>query len=141
MGSGRAEAANEQLDRSVQVISVKEKKNTAFLIAHIAEIARRNYHLELGYKNIFEYFLRGSQEAFFAFREKTSLPECKPSEEDARPAPGGTHVPDLFEPATEDRYNFRFSAGKKRRRRILARARAGRRKARWCGELARAMRK
>ena len=197
-------ATAEQLDRSAQAISVKEKKNTALLIAHIAEIAKRNYHLELGYKSIFEYCLKrlnlseGSVyrrtqvagvcrrfpqllEALRAGRlnltaasliaphlteenaedlirraagktkreleevlasvapkkpfspsvRKRPLPnakplkealrskvssECKSSEEDASPAPGATHVPDLFEPATEDRYNFRFSAGKPKKK-------------------------
>ena len=46
-----------------------------------------------------------------ALRSRVSNKD-KTSEEDARPAPGATHVPDLLEPATEDRYNFRFSAGK-----------------------------
>ena len=43
------------LDRSAQELAVREKQEAACLIAHIAEIGERRYHLELGYKNIFEY--------------------------------------------------------------------------------------
>ena len=43
------------LDRSAQELAVREKQEAARLIAHIAEIGERGYHLELGYKNLFEY--------------------------------------------------------------------------------------
>ena len=43
------------LDIKVCDLVKKEKQHTALIIAHIAEIGRRKYHLELGYKNLFEY--------------------------------------------------------------------------------------
>ena len=47
--------SNEDLDSSAQELAVREKQDAARLIAHIAEIGERGYHLELGYKNLFEY--------------------------------------------------------------------------------------
>jgi len=43
------------LDRSAQELAVREKHEVARLIAHIAEIGDRRYHLELGYTSLFEY--------------------------------------------------------------------------------------
>jgi len=43
------------LDQSARELAVREKHEGARLIAHIAEIGERKYHLELGYKSLFEY--------------------------------------------------------------------------------------
>ena len=43
------------LHRSAEKIVRAEKKELALLIAHISEISRRKAHLELGYKNLFDY--------------------------------------------------------------------------------------
>ena len=201
---------NEELDRTARELAVSEKQEAARLVAHITEIGRRDYHLELGYKNLFEYCVKrlnlseGSVyrrtqvarvcrrfpqilDALFAGRlhltgasliaphltedtvetliaqaagktkrqlerlrvtlapKKTfepsirkqppGRPTTKPSEENpATPAPpgaqgekpastrspgpdrsgpaGSRRTPDVLEPATEDRFNFRFSAGR-----------------------------
>ena len=47
--------SNEDLDRSAQEIAVREKHEVARLIAHIAEIGDRRYHLDLRYRNLFQY--------------------------------------------------------------------------------------
>ena len=47
-----------ELDRSAERLSAAEKKSTAGVIAHIAAISRRGAHLELGYRNLFEYVTR-----------------------------------------------------------------------------------
>ncbi len=49
---------SEDLDRSAIQIASNEKQNVAHLIAHIAEIGERKYHLKLGYPNLFEYCVR-----------------------------------------------------------------------------------
>jgi len=47
-----------ELDRSAKDLVVREKKNLACVIAHLAEISKRKAHLECGYKNLFEYCVR-----------------------------------------------------------------------------------
>ena len=44
-----------ELERSAQRYARRERRNGAAVIAHIAEISRRDLHLELGYQNLFEY--------------------------------------------------------------------------------------
>ncbi len=50
----------ESHDLDIQVCDLvkKEKQHTALIIAHIAEIGKRKYHLELGYRNLFDYCLK-----------------------------------------------------------------------------------
>ena len=48
----------EALTHSTEKLVRAEKRNVAFLIAHIAEISRRKAELECGYKNVFEYSVR-----------------------------------------------------------------------------------
>ena len=47
--------SSEDLDRSARELALREKQETARLIAHIAEIGERAYHLELGYKSLFDF--------------------------------------------------------------------------------------
>jgi 5-methylcytosine-specific restriction endonuclease McrA len=47
--------SSEDLDRSARELAVREKHEVARLIAHIAEIGERRYHLDLGYPNLFRY--------------------------------------------------------------------------------------
>ena len=47
--------SSEDLDRAAQELAVREKDDSAQLIAHLAEIGDRNYYLELRYKSLFEY--------------------------------------------------------------------------------------
>ena len=44
---------SEDLDRSARALALREKHDVARLIAHIAEIGERDYHLELSYKSLF----------------------------------------------------------------------------------------
>ena len=46
------------LDRRTGSLAITEKRHTARLIAHLAEISRRKAHLQWGYKNLFDYCLR-----------------------------------------------------------------------------------
>ncbi len=50
----------ESHDLDIQVCDLvkKEKQHAALIIAHIAEIAKRKYHMGFGYKNLFEYCLK-----------------------------------------------------------------------------------
>jgi len=50
--------STEELDRSVKDLVLREKKNLACVIAHLAEISKRKAHLECGYKDLFEYCVR-----------------------------------------------------------------------------------
>lgn len=50
--------STEELDRSVERLVRAEKRNTALVIAHIAEMSRRKGALERGYKNLFDYCVR-----------------------------------------------------------------------------------
>jgi len=50
--------STDELDRSTKNLVLREKKNLACVIAHLAEIAKRKVHLECGYKNLFEYCVR-----------------------------------------------------------------------------------
>jgi len=50
--------SSKDLDCSARDVGLSEKENTARLIAHIAEIGKRKYHLKLGYKNLFEYCVK-----------------------------------------------------------------------------------
>jgi len=45
------------LHLSAEKIVHAENKKLALLIAHIYEISRRKAHLELGYKNLFDYIV------------------------------------------------------------------------------------
>jgi len=47
--------SNESLDRSARELAVREKREVACLIAHIAEIRDRRSYVDLGYGNLFEY--------------------------------------------------------------------------------------
>lgn len=50
--------SSEQLDRSVEKLVRNEKRNTALVIAHLAEMSRRKAALERGYKSLFDYAVR-----------------------------------------------------------------------------------
>jgi len=50
--------STEELDRSAETLVRAEKRNTALVIAHIAEISRRKGQLERGYSNLFDYCTR-----------------------------------------------------------------------------------
>ena len=50
--------STEELDRSAKNLVIREKKNLACVIAHLAEISKRKAHLECGYKSLFEYCVR-----------------------------------------------------------------------------------
>ena len=50
--------STEELDRSVEKLVRAENRNTALMIAHIAEMSRRKGALERGYKNLFDYCVR-----------------------------------------------------------------------------------
>jgi hypothetical protein len=50
--------STDELDRSAKDLVLREKKNLACVIAHIAEISKRKAHLECGYKDLFEYCVR-----------------------------------------------------------------------------------
>ena len=47
--------SSKALDHSAIGLALCEKQNTARLIAHIAEIGERDYHLELGCPSLFQY--------------------------------------------------------------------------------------
>ena len=47
-----------ELDRSAEKLVLAENRNIAKLIAHIAEMSARKVALQLGYKNMFEYYIR-----------------------------------------------------------------------------------
>ncbi len=44
-----------ELSRGAENLVSRERRYTAALIAHLAEISRRKGHLELGYKSLFDY--------------------------------------------------------------------------------------
>ena len=44
-----------ELARSAEKLVTSERQHVALLIAHLAEFSERKAHLELGYKNLFEY--------------------------------------------------------------------------------------
>ena len=44
-----------ELSWGAEKLVSRERRHTAALIAHLAEISRRKAHLELGFKNLFEY--------------------------------------------------------------------------------------
>ena len=50
--------SSEELDQSARELVSTEKQNVARLIAHLAEIGERKYHVELGYGKLFEYCTR-----------------------------------------------------------------------------------
>ena len=45
----------QRLDQSAEKLIASEKECVAQVIAHLAEMSRRKAHLELGYKNLFDY--------------------------------------------------------------------------------------
>lgn len=47
--------SGEELDQSAKELVSDEKQDVARLIAHLAEIGERDYHVELGYKTLFLY--------------------------------------------------------------------------------------
>ena len=53
--------STQELDTSIEKLVRKEKRNTALVVAHIAEMARRKGVLERGYKNLFDYCVRRLQ--------------------------------------------------------------------------------
>ncbi len=44
-----------ELSRGAESLVSRERRYTAALIAHLAEISRRKGHFELGFKSLFEY--------------------------------------------------------------------------------------
>ncbi len=44
-----------ELSRSAEKLVSRERRYSAALIAHLAEISRRKGHLELGFKSLFDY--------------------------------------------------------------------------------------
>ena len=48
----------EELSHGAEKLVSNERRHTAALIAHLAEISRRKGHLELGYRNLFDYCVR-----------------------------------------------------------------------------------
>ena len=44
-----------ELSRGAETLVSRERRYTAALIAHLAEISRRKGHLELGFKSLFDY--------------------------------------------------------------------------------------
>ncbi len=44
-----------ELSRGAETLVSRERRFTAALIVHLAEISRRKGHLELGFKSLFEY--------------------------------------------------------------------------------------
>ncbi len=48
-----------ELERSAQRVVDTEKRHVAQVIAHIAEISKRKAHIELGYRTLFDYCVRG----------------------------------------------------------------------------------
>ena len=50
--------STEELDHSVEELVRAEKRNTALVIAHIAEMSRRRGHVERGYKSLWDYCTR-----------------------------------------------------------------------------------
>ena len=60
----------EEIDRSVVALVRAENRHVAWVIAHIAEIARRKVELEHGYQNLFDYCVRrlGLSEGSVALR-------------------------------------------------------------------------
>jgi hypothetical protein len=53
-----ARRSNEELDRSAQELATQEKRDAAQLIAHIAEIASRGYHIAVRHPTLFEYCVK-----------------------------------------------------------------------------------
>lgn len=47
-----------ELARSAEELVTSERQHVALLIAHLAEFSERKIHLELGYKNLFDYCVR-----------------------------------------------------------------------------------
>ena len=47
-----------ELARSAEAVVKSERRNVAAVIAHLAEMARRDAHLELGYNSLFDYCVR-----------------------------------------------------------------------------------
>ena len=62
--------SKDELRRTTDALVDSEKTSVARLIAHLAEIARRNLHLEWGYKHLFDYCQRslGLSEGSIALR-------------------------------------------------------------------------
>ena len=50
--------SREELDQEAQKCVLWEQKCVASLIAHLSEISKRKAHLELGYKDLFDYGVR-----------------------------------------------------------------------------------
>ena len=50
--------STEELDQSAEKLVRAESRNTALVIAHLAEMSRRKGTLERGYKNVFDYAVR-----------------------------------------------------------------------------------
>ena len=50
--------STEELDQEAQTCVLSEQKCVASLIADLSEISKRKAHLELGYKDLFDYGVR-----------------------------------------------------------------------------------
>jgi hypothetical protein len=50
--------SNEELDRSAHALAAHERQDIARFVAHIAEIGSRGYHIDLGYRSLFEYSVK-----------------------------------------------------------------------------------
>src|SRR5262249_4055355 len=50
--------STEELDREAQKCVLSEQRSVACVIAHLAEISRREAHLRLGYASLFDYGVR-----------------------------------------------------------------------------------
>jgi hypothetical protein len=84
-----------ELERSVERVVKCERQNVAAMIAHLAEMARREAHLELGYKNLFEYCVRHLRlsEGSVWCRRKRAAPAAKPCPDEARPPGKSRYIP------------------------------------------------
>ena len=50
--------SSEQVDRSAHALAAHERQDIARFVAHIAEIGSRGYHIDLGYRSLFEYAVK-----------------------------------------------------------------------------------
>ena len=50
--------STQELDQEAETCVLSEQRSVASLIAHLSEISKRKGHLELGYKDLFDYCVR-----------------------------------------------------------------------------------
>src|SRR2546428_14164624 len=53
-----AKLSTRELDQEAEKCVLSEQRSVASLIAHLSEISKRKGHLELGYKDLFDYCVR-----------------------------------------------------------------------------------